>query len=179
MFPFIDVLQDGYSSFMWTPSLMVDASNAEALAGSEAHGIPTFPTYFDPPCNAYAGSPFGNRYLNGVSANATGKRISLNVSPVASPALPDYISFLRNVTNQPTSGNFSQCDLQIRLFNTSVSQAPYQPVMVHGSLEAVLEPFPQGKLFDDIFGIQVDTAFIENNGLECASLKGYQLSDQF
>jgi hypothetical protein len=33
--------------------------------------------------------------------------------------------------------------------------------------------FPITSTFQNVFGIKVDIAFIENNGLPCSTLKGY------
>jgi hypothetical protein len=86
------------------------------------------------------------------------------------------MEFFKNITNQPSFANGSTCDQQIRLFNTSLTAAPFEPVQVMGSVRSYLGPFPAKKHFRNVAGIQLATAFIENNYLPCEMFQGYQLT---
>ncbi|KAI9146782.1 hypothetical protein HJFPF1_13350 [Paramyrothecium foliicola] len=125
-FPFLDILGDGSSSFRWAPEQMISADNLAAIEGSRAYGTKVHPSFFNPPCDAYNSLPGGETYLNGSSSN---KFISLTMQRAnANETFPYHISLFNNITNQPSFGNGSSCDQQIRLFNTSLTQCPFQPV---------------------------------------------------
>jgi hypothetical protein len=77
------------------------------------------------------------------------------------------------VTNQPSFTNSTSCDNQLNLFNTTLSTGKNSPVGIVGEIMVKAPYFPITSTFKDIFGIKVDIAFIENNGLDCSLLKGY------
>lgn len=81
----------------------------------------------------------------------------------------------KNVTNQPQfSNNVAYCDNYIRLFNASISTGQYAPKDVKGTVTA-LPPFAgsQPQVWNNAYGLLVDNAFIENNYIPCAPLRGY------
>jgi len=49
----VDLLGDGYSSFVYEKYLLLTATNAVAIAGTEMYGIGAVPATFDPPNEAY------------------------------------------------------------------------------------------------------------------------------
>lgn len=65
------------------------------------------------------------------------------------------------------------CDNMIRFFNTTISTGDRAPVGVHGNVTAQVPSLAGTSSFEGVYGIKVDTAFIENNYLPCNSLKGY------
>lgn len=72
VFPFVDLLGDGYSSFAYEEYLFVSANNPIAIAGTESYGIKAVPACFDPPVEAYAASHrYNNIYLKAFTSNAT------------------------------------------------------------------------------------------------------------
>jgi hypothetical protein len=77
-----------------------------------------------------------------------------------------------NVTNQPIFTNAVKCDQQITLFNTSVSTGKNAAVGVKGDIFVAAPYLPQDSYFQGVYGLKVDIAFIENNMLDCSSLKG-------
>jgi hypothetical protein len=78
------------------------------------------------------------------------------------------------VTNQPSFGNGSSCDNMIRFFNTSITTGNNAPVPIKGHVKlASADVLPEPTTFRGVYGFKADTAFIENNYLPCASLKGY------
>lgn len=96
--------------------------------------------------------------------------------------MPYPLDFYKNVTNQPIFGNGSLCDLQVRLFNSTINQGVYAPIPVKGKIYSNLPPLNQsiidGNIDDDkaqeaVFGILVDSPFIEYTGLDCQTLAGY------
>jgi hypothetical protein len=74
------------------------------------------------------------------------------------------------VTNQPSFGNGSLCDEQIRLFGSS-SEWISRPVQ--GTIKVDTPLLEKEMVFNEIMGIQVATPFIENNYLVCDTLRGY------
>ncbi|KXJ93482.1 hypothetical protein Micbo1qcDRAFT_174537 [Microdochium bolleyi] len=54
-FPFVDVLNDGHTSFRWAANMLITAGSP-AIKGTEDFGVTVYPAAFDPPCNAYRAS---------------------------------------------------------------------------------------------------------------------------
>jgi hypothetical protein len=79
-----------------------------------------------------------------------------------------------NITSQPTfSNNPLFCDNYIRLFNTSISQPPFAPQYVQGNVSAVVPyGFAGTTSWSNVYGLLLDTPFIENNYVRCSSLQG-------
>ncbi|RYP46102.1 hypothetical protein DL768_007658 [Monosporascus sp. mg162] len=178
-FPFLDILGDNYSSFRWAATMLITAGNEVAIEGSEGFGIKVYPGVFDPPCNAYAhadggASSDGATYFHAASDDvAIDRFVDLEMTP-AMNGDPYGLEFLKNITNQPVFANPSICDKYQRLFNTSLTLPPNGPVPVRGSVRALIEPFEVAQSWDDVFGWQVSTGFLEPPvGDSCESLKGY------
>jgi hypothetical protein len=174
-FPFIDILGDGYSSFRWVNYQLIEASNTAALDGSRDYGGVAEPGVFDPPCDAYRRTRNGANYFRGSSVNDSSIFAELDFFPLSrsGEVSPYPVELFKNITNQPSFGNGSTCDNQIRLFSTSLSQGEFAPVPVKGKVFASLPPFQRRQGLGDIYGLEVATPFIENNYLDCMSLKGY------
>ena len=83
------------------------------------------------------------------------------------------LEFFKNFTNQPTFADGKTCDNMIRLFNTSVTTAPNRIERVKGTVRANLQPFSSEQEWTNVYGLRMDTAFIENNYLSCESFRGY------
>lgn len=82
------------------------------------------------------------------------------------------------MTNQPqTSDNTLFCDNYIRLFNSSVTEGEYAPKHVKGIVQARRPLLPNDEIYQNVWGLQMDNAFIENNYKSCQSLQGYMFSD--
>ncbi|RDA90376.1 hypothetical protein CP533_5640 [Ophiocordyceps camponoti-saundersi (nom. inval.)] len=174
-FPFVDRLHDGYSSFRWTGTMLITAGS-EAIKGSEGYGIRVHPATFDPECDAYKGQGKG---LTTFAAKASKGERFLSLS-----SRPDYdyvpypLDFIRNITNQPAFATSDhQCDNYIRLFNTSLSEAPFKPTPVRADVSARLDPLASGggeHRWYDVYGWRLSTAFVEPPlPVACESLKGY------
>lgn len=188
-FPFLDLLGDGYSSFTWAPAQMISSTVDVAIQGSRAYGTNVSAASFDPNCEAYAhassspSSPSSSSSSSdsaiSFSANATDGSntfAALHFAPLAAgESNPFPVSFYQNVTNQPIFANGTQCDNMIRLFNSTLNQGVYAPLPVKGSISSNLAPMMDASLtgLTDVFGLLIDTPFIEHNGLDCQSLKGY------
>lgn len=106
---------------------------------------------------------------------------------------PYPLDFFKNITNQPTFASIGgTCDNMIRFFDTSMSKGKFAPVSVMGRVKAV-NTFPfveEGELnsgsnaatsqggekeweWTKVYGVQVATPFIENNYLDCETMRGY------
>ena len=93
------------------------------------------------------------------------------VTPASSP-FP--LELFKNITNQPTFANASSCDNMIRLFNTTMSIGEHAPVPVRGRVRARAFPFEASEAeWSDVYGVQVATPFVENNYLDCRTMRGY------
>ncbi|KAK1995089.1 hypothetical protein LX36DRAFT_583136 [Colletotrichum falcatum] len=170
-FPFLDVLGDGASSFRWAPAQMISATNPTAITGSEAYGTEVHASTFAPECDAYAALPQGGNSFN-ASAGATYVSLEMKTS-CASQDPPYTLGMFDAIINQPIFANGTQCDQQIRFFNTSLTQGAFAPVPVRGAVKSNLAPFTADMAFADVAGFQVATAFIENNYLPCEMFRGY------
>ncbi|KAK1982866.1 hypothetical protein LZ30DRAFT_589638 [Colletotrichum cereale] len=171
-FPFLDLLGDGASSFRWAPAQMISASNPTAISGSEAYGTEVHASTFSPECDAYAPLPQGGNSFNG-SAGATYMSLEMKQSSCGSQNPPYTLGMFDAIINQPIFANGTQCDQQIRFFNTSVTQGAFPPVAVRGAVKSNLAPFKTDTSFADVAGFQVATSFIENNYLPCEMFRGY------
>jgi hypothetical protein len=144
-----------------------------ALKGAMDYGTKVFPAVFDPPCDAYRSAP-GTQDTTVFSAktNSPDARVHTQFAAAANdPSFP--FSLFKNVTNQPTFADGKSCDNMIRLFDTSVTTAPNRIESVRGSVKARLPPFTQEIEWSDVYGLRMDTAFIENNYLPCENFRGY------
>jgi hypothetical protein len=158
---------------------LIEAANEAAVSGSRAYGTIVHPSVFDPLCDAYAPLPNGKTYFNGTSLEDD-KFIRLVFAELKhAERFPYPVSLFKNITNQPSFSNGSVCDQQIRFFNTSVTTGLYEPTLVKGTVESNLGPFRTRTKFQQVLGMQVATAFAENNYLSCDMFKGYELPPDF
>ncbi|KAK8066778.1 hypothetical protein PG997_013525 [Apiospora hydei] len=162
-FPFLDILGNGYSNFRWAPTMMITSTAQSAIDGSRGLGLQIWPAKFDPPCDPYKRLPDGSLYLHSeLSDPAVYEARYVTVQTQPSPTVvPFPLTFIRNVTNQPTFANTSLCDNYIRLYNTSNSAAPHAPQPVVGNVTALLEPLTSNQTWTGVFGWNSATAFIE------------------
>jgi hypothetical protein len=172
-FPFVDILGDNHTSFRWAPAMLLTAGHELAIKGAQDYGTNVFEAVFDPPCDAYKSvkhAPPGTTSWEGKSTES-GAYVSTVFSPTRKEVFP--FEFFKNFTNQPSFANGSTCDEMVRLFNTSVSAAPYGIQPVKGTVRANLPPFSGEKEWKNVYGLRLDSAFIENNYLDCRSLRSY------
>ncbi|KAK0754438.1 hypothetical protein B0T18DRAFT_312519 [Schizothecium vesticola] len=176
-FPFLDLLNDGHSSFRWAPSQLITATHDIALQGSRDYGTVVSPATWDPPCDAYRALPNGNTFFRGQSTTSPTEFIELETTTrhrLAAAANPYPLELFKNITNQPTFANASSCDNMIRWFNTTMSAGT---AVVQGRVRA-RNAFPylggEERAWDGVWGVQVATPFIENNYLSCGSMRGYR-----
>ncbi|KAF3913385.1 hypothetical protein ABW20_dc0107499 [Dactylellina cionopaga] len=177
-FPFVDLLNDGYSNFAYAPVNWMNL-NPVGILGLTAYGLFTPPAIVDPPSDPYGYVPTaqasapGEVYFNftevGGNKSPTGY-VKLAPAPVGIPW-----NFVRNVTNQPFTGNGIICDNQIRIFNTSLTNPPFSPIAVSGSVYLDSNLYPSLKInADNVKGYLFGAAFLENNFILCPLLKGYR-----
>ncbi|KAH6850694.1 hypothetical protein B0I37DRAFT_353148 [Chaetomium sp. MPI-CAGE-AT-0009] len=173
-FPFLDLAGDGYSSFRWAPAQLISAANDIAVEGSRAYDTIVSPAEYEPVCDAYRRLPNGNTYFKGTSLTSP-DFIELEMARVLHQTLNPYpLELFKNITNQPTFANATSCDNMIRLFNTTMSTGEYAPVPVRGRVKARTFPFHGAETeWTNIYGVQVATPFIENNYLDCQTMRGY------
>lgn len=157
-----------------------------AINGSRAYGTTVYPATFQPGCDAYTRFANGTTTFTGTSSSTDAKTTTVHASLQFSPIEQDDdcgdnneenpfpVSFYQNITNQPIFGNGTTCDQQIRLFNSTLNQGAFAPVPVKGTIVSNLPPV-DASAGVDVFGILIDTPFIEYNGVDCQSLKGYSV----
>ncbi|KFY63313.1 hypothetical protein V496_04027 [Pseudogymnoascus sp. VKM F-4515 (FW-2607)] len=176
-YPFVDLLGDGYSSFVYGKYLILTGTNTAAIEGSEAYGQIVIPSTFKPENNSYAFSHHhhspkkGEVFLNAYSNESDSAVVKTKFTPLPSVG-PWPLDFYVNVTNQPIFADGVKCDQQITLFNTTLSKGAYAPVGLKGDISISAPYLPSDSTFKNVFGLKVDVAFIENNFLECQSLQG-------
>jgi len=179
-FPFLDLLGDNSTSFKWVPTLLLSTGNDIALKGAKDYGTNVFGASFDPPCDAYRSIPSYDADSSATyfSAKSTGNNtasVDTQFSCVQDSPFP--LSFYKNVTNQVMFADAKTCDNMIRLFNTSVSTSPNRIETVKGTVKATMPPFTEEHEWSGVYGIRLDSAFIENNYLPCENFRGYSGSD--
>lgn len=152
--------------------MLMTAGHEIALKGAMEYGTNVFASTFDPPCDAYRSVPrsrdSSTTHFSAKSFKSGVASISTLFSPVTKERFP--LEFFKNVTNQPTFADGKTCDNMIRLFNTSVTTSIETVI---GIVEARIPPFTEEKEWKDIYGLRMDTAFIENNYLPCENFRGY------
>lgn len=169
----MDLLGDGYSSFQWTPSQFLTEGSV-SIPSAQSFGQIVYPAVFDPPCDAYRALPHGGTY---VAARGTNESVfmELEFRRMDSGTGSVYpIQFWKNVTNQPMFfTNASLCDGLVRLWNTPVTEGRFAPVPVKGTIRANAPPMEPLYQAQEVYGLQVDTAFVEYSTVGCKSLEGY------
>ncbi|KAL1801286.1 hypothetical protein ACET3X_001628 [Alternaria dauci] len=174
-FPFLDLLGDNTTSFKWVPSLLMTAENEMALKGAADYGTKTYPSSFDPACDAYSAVPNakkpGTTSFSAKSSNSTAASINTQFSLTSEEVYP--IGFFMNVTNQVIFADAKTCDNMIRLFNTSLTTSPYTIETVKGTVKAKMFPFESEQEWECSHGIRFASAFIENNYLPCENFRNY------
>ncbi|KFY29153.1 hypothetical protein V493_02513 [Pseudogymnoascus sp. VKM F-4281 (FW-2241)] len=174
-FPFVDLLGDGYSNFVYKKYIILTGTNTAAIEGSEAYGHIAIPATFKPENNSYAfthSSKKGQIYSNAYTNESDSAVVKTKFKPLPSVG-PWPVEFYVNVTNQPIFSDAVMCDQQITLFNTTLSMGINAPVGLIGDIEISAPYLPSDSTFTNVFGLKVDVAFIENNFLECSSLRGF------
>jgi len=169
------MLGDNTTSFKWAPSLLMTAGHETALKGAADYGTRTFPATFEPACDAYRSAPdaqqTGSTFFSAKSTENGAAAITTLFAATVEEMYP--LSFFKNVTNQPTFADGKTCDNMIRLFNTTVTTAPNKIEAVAGTVRAKIFPFSSEHEWRNVYGLRMDTAFIENNYLPCENFRGY------
>lgn len=186
-FPFLDFLGDGHTSCRWAPVQLITATNEIAVNGSRDYGTLVHPANFDPPCNGYKQLANGATYLEGYSIEGEGggeggatTRVALEFQRLAVQSENPYpLDFWRNITNQPNFADGSLCGNMKRFFNTKLSRGQYEPVFVKGKVTSwAMGPFRGDSQWNDVYGVQLDTPFIETSYKTCDWMSGYSGFDE-
>ncbi|WPH03011.1 Hypothetical protein R9X50_00588500 [Acrodontium crateriforme] len=183
LFPFVDRLGDGYTSMMYGSQGLISADNLVAVVGSSVYGYVVTGGTFDPPCDAYGcvegSEDCEEKYFNAYSAlDILREQPKIGINFTTTDNSPYSLDVFKNITNQPQfSANKLLCDQFIRLFNSSVTMPPYAPQAIRAQVSAVAPFFAQTTSWSDVYGFQLDNAFIEHNLVQCDSLQGYQFTD--
>lgn len=176
--PFVDPLGDGASSFIWVPDVLISAGATLPTSGARAYGDCVYQTLFDPACDAYGAISGGGTAVNATSNDGSGAFFESNWRDTAwSSEWEQLLAFFVNVTNQPSFGNASMCDNQIRLFSTPGSPGVYAARPIVGEVLFYSPLLSLNVTECEVKGVQVGTPFIENNEVSCDSLKGYGGAD--
>ncbi|KAH8676804.1 hypothetical protein BGZ60DRAFT_403461 [Tricladium varicosporioides] len=178
-YPFIDLLGDGYSCFLYAHHQFLTATAPLVIGGAAVYGTTVIPASFDPALEAYAyvKSSSGRKkeeiYFDTYTNSSTCPAVTMKFTPTSEHGWP--FEYFMNVTNQPFFSNGSKCDNQRFYYNTTLSTGVNAPVGVKGevTIEAPYLQATKSSDFGDIYGFKVDAAFVENNLLDCESLKGY------
>jgi len=177
-FPFVDLFNDGYSSYTYNKYLLITATNLLGIGALPEYGTVPVPATFSPNLEAYgysedASCP-GERYFKAYSAFELPPKptVAIKFKDTASIG-PWHTNFYVNVTNQPIMTNGDVCDNQIFFYNTTLSNGANAPRGVKGSVALSAPLLPEDTTFNDVFGIRVDTAFLEITSVPCADLQGY------
>jgi hypothetical protein len=168
----LDLLGDNSTSFKWAPSLLMTSGHEIALKGAMDYGTHVFPAVFDPPCDAYR-SQHGAKDTTVFNAKSNSEAHVQTQFSLAGNDVSFPMALFKNVTNQPTFADGKSCDNMIRLFDTSVTVAPNGIESVRGFVKARIPPFTSEMEWSDVYGLRMDTAFIENNYLPCENFRGY------
>ncbi|KAK0119138.1 hypothetical protein ONS96_012205 [Cadophora gregata f. sp. sojae] len=177
-FPFVDLFNDGYSSYTYNKYLLITATNLLGIGALPEYGTVPVPATFSPDLEAYGYSGDTpcpeERYLNAYSAFELAPRptVAMKFKDI-NKVTPWHTNFYVNVTNQPIMTNGTLCDNQIFFYNTTLSSDINTPRGVKGSIMLSAPLLPEDTTFKDVFGIRVDTAFLEITSVPCADLQGY------
>lgn len=152
----------------------MSAGHDIAIKGAADYGTNVFAATFDPECDAYRAVPTakapGTTYFSARSVSGA-EGLTTTFSPTQEEVFP--LSFFKNFTNQPTFADGKTCDNMIRMFNTSLTTAPNGIERVKGNVRARIHPFAREREWTGVYGLRMDTAFIENNYLSCEEFRGY------
>jgi hypothetical protein len=150
------------------------AGHEIAVKGARDYGTNVFESLFDPPCDAYKAGLDSATTFSTKALNLSSTHVHVDTKfKSAQEDLAYPLAFFKNVTNQITFADGRSCDNMIRLFNTELSTAPNSIQTVRGSVKAQLPPFEGEQVWNDVYGLRFDSAFIENNYLPCESFRGY------
>jgi len=87
--------------------------------------------------------------------------LSLSFKTTNETGTVGLFDYIKNAVSQPYFSDGNLCDLQPRLFNTSISQAPFQPQKVRGTIRALPPAYPIESVWKQALGMRVDTAMVE------------------
>lgn len=141
-----------------------------AVTGSRDYGTTVSASTFTPACDAFERSSNGSLTFSGQASDGSGSYAAVSAAPPAQgETSPFPLSLYQNITNQPIFANGSQCDNQIRFFNSSINE----PQVVKVTAFSNMAPLDASAGAKDMFGVIINTPFVEYNGLDCKTLKGY------
>lgn len=147
----------------------MSAGHDVALQGALDYGTAAYASIFDPPCDAYRASSADDA-TTVFSAHSTVEDAHISTAfRLASEDVHPF-EFFKNVTNQPTFADGRSCDNMIRLFNTSVTRGIEN---VKGEVRAKLPLLGEEMVWEGVYGVRMDTAFVENNYVPCEQFRGY------
>ncbi|KAK5165175.1 uncharacterized protein LTR77_009273 [Saxophila tyrrhenica] len=188
-FPFVDRLNDGYSSFLYNQAVIISSAATDTIAQFQTYGGIVAPG-FTASCNAYEyengtanlALPPAQRGIDqaawaNTNTDLSNPSIAYRFDPTASS--PYSTDFWRNVTNQPlfSSASNGKCDAVTRLPATKVSKGAFAGVHLEGEVAILKAFYPvKGKtVWSDVFGYKVDQAYFEKPQAKCATLKGFSV----
>jgi hypothetical protein len=151
------------------------------IQGAQVYGTQVYPASFDPPCNPYEFSASSRHsestYFTTKATNDTALMETLFQASVLEKPEEFPIQFFVNATNQPVFADGLSCDMYTTFWNTTLAQGANAPVPVSGTVRAGLSIFDKtpGKemTWENVVGIRVDMAFLEDGPISCEGLRGY------
>jgi len=163
--PFVDRLSDGKTSFIYTPSLLMDNLVSGAIAAVEV-GSPVYPAIIQP---GQGSGKALNIAADGktVTFNATGilnnALIKFSAASVASTSVPWPIDTFYTLANLPAFGaNSSTCYLHVEYDPSSV-------LALAGDVSLGPPPLLESMSFSNVYGVSANKVFSETLGVDCAT----------
>jgi hypothetical protein len=177
-FPFVDLLNDG-TAFRWTPTMFLTAGNEMAINGAREYGMKVYPSSFEPDCNAYERSD-GIPDSTFSRAASIGDGAEALIDAVFRSSISEVLGvgdfpaqFFVKTSNQPSFADGKHCSKFTRFYNTTLSTGANAAVPIVATVRARLDTFDKEMEWTNAIGLQVDTPFIEDHLVECASLGGH------
>ncbi|KAF2759792.1 hypothetical protein EJ05DRAFT_309841 [Pseudovirgaria hyperparasitica] len=176
--PFVDLLHDGRTSFRLLHSIVM-SDNPLAVEGAALYGPPQpLVGRFDPPCEAYMYETSERTAASSVTFAAYplhddvhSKRPLVHTRFKPCRAQPYSLALYENILNQVLTNNGTLCDNFVTLFDTSISTGDFSPVPVEGRVVLNRPVYPTDSVFEGVFGIKADFAFVERNYIPCSQFK--------
>lgn len=171
-YPFVDVLGDGYTTFAYEASAVIEATSPVAIAGVDNYGPPfATPGIFDPPCLPYNTSDSG--VLTRTTRDLKGNVVAASSYAPVQGLESFTLAAARNLTNQPITGAGILCDNFIVLWNSTVTLGQFAPVPLNGRITLSPPVYPSPTTFQNVEAWKADVAFVERGNKVCSTLQGY------
>ncbi|KIW06866.1 uncharacterized protein PV09_02542 [Verruconis gallopava] len=171
-FPFVRYYKDANTPFRYNPDMFMTSTNQMGINASREYGGEVYPAEFEPACDAYAHAEDG---ITSYKARARDAYLDTTWQHMADSSPPSSLmTFIMHTTNQPLFGVDGMCNLQKRMFGTSLSTGAHAPRSVVGAVRANIPSVSKSDMmWSDVAGVQVNTAFIEKHMIPCEEVRSW------